>query len=373
MEAMSSDPLGDAARRTEARGSARLMTLEFMEKDDGTKAVWEHAEGVADFAARRVQVALKDVPDGPLDHIGKMVSEKWPWLGGDDDDEGDDEAADGESEAIYVGATHYFGGGDRWTRFDREEDHQGPRHPSDPTFILDALAARHSPASEIAEEMVRGETTSRYDTTIEKEHSVERGSELRGWGDPRARSVCVSVTGVSPRAPHVHDRLSGLKPAFGGFGAVAPRAGEPARDHGPAAASGDRAPSGETHGRAGEWAPVRGRREPEPGAAPHCHDGRAYGEVDHPSAGRDGSQSAAQVNCGNVDLVWPLVLTGTRGGTCVGGGEPVGAPSESEVVAQEVGGPNVFGAAADLRGIAVVERARDRRVPPRVARALGGG
>src|SRR5205085_3104819 len=95
--------------------------------------------------------------------------------------------------------------------------------------------------------------------------------------------------------------------------------------------------------------------------------------LDRSSGWPDGRVLGAECGCGDVDLAWPLVLAGTQRGTCVGGGEPVGPPAESEVVAQEVGGSYVFGAAADLRGVAVVERAGDWRVRPGAARVLGGG
>jgi hypothetical protein len=65
------DPLGDAARATEARRSARILSLRFSHGDVKFSGLWTQAEGDADFARRRTPRAGLADPGHPLGHAGQ--------------------------------------------------------------------------------------------------------------------------------------------------------------------------------------------------------------------------------------------------------------------------------------------------------------
>jgi hypothetical protein len=145
-----------------------------MQGDGPLGGVWERREGVADFANRRLHVHIRAGTDSPLMYLARRLAEKWPWLDDDDDDaepEGEDEC-----ELIHIGAAAYFGARGRWTRFG-DEDHAGPPNPSNPVFILDALAAMRSPATPIGAEMVHDAQTTRYDTTVDLQAAARRAPD----------------------------------------------------------------------------------------------------------------------------------------------------------------------------------------------------
>jgi hypothetical protein len=141
-----------------------------------------------------------------LDTLVNRALEKWPWL----DDEA--EASEDAGEMVHIGATSYFGADPQWTRFG-EQDHEGPRIPTDPVFVLDALGAIPSPATPIATEPVRGVATTRYDTTIDlgaaADQTPERirrpphgGHSQRGAPWTMRANVWVDDDGLIRRATH---------------------------------------------------------------------------------------------------------------------------------------------------------------------------
>jgi hypothetical protein len=61
------DRLGDAARATEAQGSARILSVRFTAADRESSRVWDQAEGEADFAQRRTHMRTVPTPGSLFD------------------------------------------------------------------------------------------------------------------------------------------------------------------------------------------------------------------------------------------------------------------------------------------------------------------
>jgi hypothetical protein len=78
-----------------------------------------------------------DTTNSPsADRAIEYFRERWPWLDGDDEE--DDDPGD-RGTSVFIGGAHFFVAAGRAVRFPGGEL-DGPRHPQDPVWILDALA-----------------------------------------------------------------------------------------------------------------------------------------------------------------------------------------------------------------------------------------
>lgn len=148
-------PVTDAAARTAAAGTARLLAA-WCDGSPLPEAADRRCEGVADFAARRARVSQAlFFTDGATAALA----------GHRDEDQGAP-GASGDSEMIYDGANAYVRVGARWTGFFLA-DPGGPRGPNDPLWPLDALFGASGDAVEAGPEAVRGVPVTRYRLTVD--------------------------------------------------------------------------------------------------------------------------------------------------------------------------------------------------------------
>jgi hypothetical protein len=148
-------PVADAAARTAAVGTARLLAA-WCEGSPVPEAADRRCEGVADLALRRAQVS-----QSLFFTDGATAS----FTGHRDDDPGTPDLP-GRSEMIYDGANAYVRVGGSWTGFFLAEP-GGPRGPNDPLWPLDALFGASGDAVEIGPEAVRGVPATRYRLTVD--------------------------------------------------------------------------------------------------------------------------------------------------------------------------------------------------------------
>jgi hypothetical protein len=147
-------PVADAAARTAAAGTARLLAAWCM-GSPLPEAADRRCEGVADLAVRRARVSQSlFFTDGAT-----------AALAGHRDDPGARDLP-GNSEMIYDGANAYVRVGGSWTGFFLA-DPGGPRGPNDPLWPLDALFGASGDAVEIGPEAVRGMPVTRYRVTVD--------------------------------------------------------------------------------------------------------------------------------------------------------------------------------------------------------------
>jgi hypothetical protein len=148
-------PVADAAARTAAVGTARLLAA-WCDGSPLPEAVDRRCEGVADLAARRSRVSQAlFFTDGAT---ASFTAHR-------DDDQGAP-GVSGDSEMLYDGANAYVRVGGRWTGFFLG-DPGGPRGPNDPLWPLDALFGAGGDAVEIGPEAVRGVPVTRYRLTVD--------------------------------------------------------------------------------------------------------------------------------------------------------------------------------------------------------------
>jgi len=147
-------PVADAAARTTAAGTARLLAA-WCTGSPLPEAADRRCEGVADLAARRARVSqsLFFTDGATADLIARR---------GDDPGTG----LPGDAEMIYDGANAYIRVAGRWTGFFLA-DPGGPRGPNDPLWPLDALFGASGDAVEIGPEAVRGVPATRYRLTVD--------------------------------------------------------------------------------------------------------------------------------------------------------------------------------------------------------------
>ena len=150
-------PVADAAARTIAAGTARLLAA-WRTGSPLPEAADRRCEGIADLAVRRARVS-----QSPF-----FTDRATAALTGHRDDDpgtrdlsGHTEMISGHTEMIYDGANAYIRVADRWTGFFLT-DPGGPRGPNDPLWPLDALFGASGDAAEIGPETVRGVPTTRY-------------------------------------------------------------------------------------------------------------------------------------------------------------------------------------------------------------------
>ena len=148
-------PMADAAARTAAAGTARLLAAWCM-GSPLPEAADRRCEGVADLAARRARVSqsLFFTDGATADLTGRR------------DDDPDARDLPGDSEMVYDGANAYVRVGGSWTGFFLA-DPAGPRGPNDPLWPLDALFGASGDAAEIGPEAVRGVPATRYRVTVD--------------------------------------------------------------------------------------------------------------------------------------------------------------------------------------------------------------
>ena len=137
-------PVADAAARTAAAGTARLLAA-WSIGSPLPEAADRRCEGVADLAARRARVSQSlFFTDGATAALTGLRHE----------DPGKPDLSR-PSEIIYDGANAYIRVADSWTGFFLA-DPGGPRGPNDPLWPLDALSGASGDAVEIGSEAVRG-------------------------------------------------------------------------------------------------------------------------------------------------------------------------------------------------------------------------
>jgi hypothetical protein len=103
-----------AATRSLSAHGVRLCHARTRESDDGSWTdPWSWEVGVANPAARSVQVRHFHAEDSPGEKLSEAVVRRWPWL--DDDDTHDPEPGQRtDVETIEIRRKHYYGGPDRW-------------------------------------------------------------------------------------------------------------------------------------------------------------------------------------------------------------------------------------------------------------------
>jgi hypothetical protein len=148
-------PVADAAARTAAVGTARLLAA-WCTGSPLPDAADRRCEGVADLAARRARVS-----QSPFFTDGATAA-----LTGDRDHDPGTRDHSGDSEMVYDGANAYVRVGGSWTGFFLA-DPAGPRGPNDPLWPLDALFGASGDAAEIGPEDVRGVPATRYRVTVD--------------------------------------------------------------------------------------------------------------------------------------------------------------------------------------------------------------
>jgi hypothetical protein len=149
-------PVADAASRTAAAGTARLLAA-WCTGSPLPDAADRRCEGVADLAARRARVS-----QSPFFTDGATAALT---AGQRDHDPGARDHS-GDSEMVYDGANAYVRVGGSWTGFFLA-DPAGPRGPNDPLWPLDALFGASGDAAEIGPEAVRGVPATRYRLTVD--------------------------------------------------------------------------------------------------------------------------------------------------------------------------------------------------------------
>jgi hypothetical protein len=148
-------PVADAAARTAAAGTARLLAAWCM-GSPLPEAADRRCEGVADLALRRARVSQSlFFTDGATAAL----------TGHRDEDPGTPDLSP-DSEMVYDGANAYVRVGGRWTGFFLA-DPGGPRGPNDPLWPLDALFGATGDAVQIGQETVRGVPATHYRVTVD--------------------------------------------------------------------------------------------------------------------------------------------------------------------------------------------------------------
>jgi hypothetical protein len=148
-------PVADAAARTAAAGTARLLAS-WHTGSPLPEAADRRCEGVADLATRRARVS-----QSPFFTDGATAA----LAGHRDHDPGAGDHSE-DSEMVYDGANAYVRVGGSWTGFFLT-DAAGPRGPNDPLWPLDALFGASGDAAEIGSEAVRGVPATRYRVTVD--------------------------------------------------------------------------------------------------------------------------------------------------------------------------------------------------------------
>lgn len=148
-------PVADAAARTAAAGTARLLAS-WSEGSPLPEAADRRCEGVADLAARRARVS-----QSPF-----FTDRATAARAGQRDDDPDALSLSGDSEMIYDGANAYIHAEGGWTGFQLTAP-GGPIGPNDPLWPLDALFGAGDDAAEAEPEVVRGVPTRHYRLTID--------------------------------------------------------------------------------------------------------------------------------------------------------------------------------------------------------------
>jgi hypothetical protein len=115
-------------------------------------------EGVTDLAARRT-LASWEFGSG-WGRFADTISEQWPWLW-------QDAGASRRSEVRWVGSACYHRDEDGGWVVVARGNADGPRHPSDPTWIIDALAGAVGDVEECGTDQVRDTATVRYKVTLD--------------------------------------------------------------------------------------------------------------------------------------------------------------------------------------------------------------
>lgn len=135
-----------AAERTSAAGSARLsFGLGAPASEDRD----QRGEGVVDFTARLAQVSQQLLP-GNMQEITQNLPE----------------AFTRPREMIYDGAAELMRSGESWVAFCPAE-RDGPRHHSDPLWLLDALFGAGADVIEVGTDTIRDVRTTHYQLTVD--------------------------------------------------------------------------------------------------------------------------------------------------------------------------------------------------------------
>jgi hypothetical protein len=148
-------PVADAAARTTAAGTARLLAA-WTTGSPLPEAPDRRCEGIADLAARRAQVSQS------LLFTDGVTAALTAGRGGGPDISG----LFGESEMIYDGADTYLRVAGHWTGFFLA-DPGGPRGPNDPLWPLDALYGANGDAAAIGPAEVRGVPATHYRLSVD--------------------------------------------------------------------------------------------------------------------------------------------------------------------------------------------------------------
>jgi hypothetical protein len=163
-----------AARATLDAGSARVWACWYSDSGE----VSSSEEGVSDFAAHRTRTAT--TPGPGLVRWATAMDERFPWLGGDDEEDGSPACK------VYAGTTSFFGAGDNWIRMTDGEPSARGRVHTDPAWILDVLSeAEVSGFRRDVSEPVRGEACERYGFAVRLEHAPVRLPPHPWSGPPR--------------------------------------------------------------------------------------------------------------------------------------------------------------------------------------------
>ena len=147
-------PVADAAARTNAAGTARLLAA-WCTGSPLPEAADRRCEGLADLSGRRARVSQS---------LFFTAGATAALTGHRDDPVARD--LSGDSVMIYDGANAYVQVGGSWTGF-YLADPGGPRGPNDPLWPLDALFGASGGTVEIGPEAVRGVPATRYRLTVD--------------------------------------------------------------------------------------------------------------------------------------------------------------------------------------------------------------
>ena len=186
MSSPDSDRLAGAFERTVEMATARVFAG--MRRDEPLGELVSRSEGVADFARRRTRV----VESWFLDKRGQPPrhppSPKAPRLG-DRAKQLADRAAGEAIRRLFDRTMRkpkelLYDGGSLFTRFDLGEPWMsftprrpdGPRHPSDPLWLLDVLVVAGDESDRLGQEEVRGVLTERYRLRLDAVAADERVS-----------------------------------------------------------------------------------------------------------------------------------------------------------------------------------------------------
>jgi hypothetical protein len=150
------DVVRAAATRSLAAPGVRLYRVRTREAaGGGWSDPWSWEIGVADPAARSVQLRHFHSEDSPVEKLAEAAARKWPWL--DDDAPPSEPGPRTGEETIEIGRTQFCGGPDRWIDWS-DMPFYGPARAMWP---LEALLGTTT-TTRAASTDVRGDACARY-------------------------------------------------------------------------------------------------------------------------------------------------------------------------------------------------------------------